>query len=95
MTDTPINQHRLALQWRLSMGLTRAALSDLTGYSAQTISTYERGKQHNGEPIDEAAMQRYRLACASITAGLDFDWRSASIDVMRKERIGLWAADLG
>lgn len=39
------------------------------------IALYEAGKTNTGEPIDATAWHRYRLVCAGIMAGLEFDWR--------------------
>jgi len=92
MTDTGLNDHKLAWQWRTAMGLTRTALSDLTGYSPQSIAAYERGRQGDGKPIDPDTMKRYALACAAVTAGLDFDWREVRFEVVRRDVVRMPAA---
>lgn len=75
MNKKHIPEHERARQWREACGLTRAALSELTGYSPRAIGLLESGKNNNGDAIDPATMHRYRLVCAAIMAGLDFDWR--------------------
>jgi transcriptional regulator with XRE-family HTH domain len=75
MAFRDLPEHERARQWRDALGLTRAALSDLTGYSTRQIELFESGKTNAGEPIASAAWQRYRLICAAVMAGLDFDWR--------------------
>jgi transcriptional regulator with XRE-family HTH domain len=74
------NPHVLAEAWRLSLGLSRDALSRLTGYSAAHIRNMERGTNAStGAPIPPRSFNRYRMACAAVHANLDFDWRGCSI----------------
>ncbi len=75
MTLPQIPEHERARNWRENAGLTRAALAKLTGYSYSAIQDIERGTHPNGNPVPHTAMQRYRLACAAISANLvRFDW---------------------
>ena len=53
-------------RWREAKGYSRAQLADLIGYSERMVRSVESG----AEPL----MQRYRLACAAVDAGLKFDW---------------------
>lgn len=71
--DLPENEK--ARQWREACGMTRGALAELSGYSIRQIVIFEAGRTNTGEPIAPEAWQRYRLICAAIMAGLDFDWR--------------------
>ena len=41
---------------------------------------YERGYDRgNGAPIKHGTMTRYRLACAAIMLGVEFDWVTLSL----------------
>lgn len=75
MAFRDLPEHERARQWREACGLTRGQLADLTGYSVRGIEQLESGKSTTGTPIDPATMNRYRLVCAAVMAGLDFDWR--------------------
>jgi transcriptional regulator with XRE-family HTH domain len=75
MAFRDLPEHERARQWREACGLTRSDLSGLTGYSESSIKQMETGKNSAGEPVGEDAWQRYRLVCAAVMAGLDFDWR--------------------
>lgn len=75
MAFRDLPEHERARHWREACGMTRAQLSELSGYSQTQIQLFERGHTNTGDPIDAAAWQRYRLICAAIMAGLDFDWR--------------------
>ncbi|TBY41625.1 XRE family transcriptional regulator [Rhizobium leguminosarum bv. viciae] len=69
-------EHVLCKRWRVEkMELTREQLSTLTGFSASMIKDYERPNR----VIDENARKRYRLACAAVELGIDFDWEGASL----------------
>ena len=78
MAFRDLPEHERARQWRETCGLTRQQLSELSGYSLRQIALYEAGKTNTGEPIDATAWHRYRLVCAAIMAGLDFDWRKVT-----------------
>ena len=72
---TLLPEHIRARHWRMGRGLSRPALAALTGYSVSAIMDHELGRTRGtGKPIGRAEMQRYRLACAAINAGLAFDW---------------------
>lgn len=71
--DLPENEQ--ARQWREACGMSRAELSELSGYSPAQIKLYEAGRTNTGDPIAPAAWHKYRLVCAAVMAGLDFDWR--------------------
>lgn len=75
MAFRDLSEHEKARQWREALGLTRPQLSELTGYSLNQILLFEKGATNTGEPIASAAWQRYRLICAAVMAGLEFDWR--------------------
>lgn len=91
MAKRDLTEHADARQWRETMGLTRSALSELSGYSVQSITSFEAGKQTSGDPIDPTAFHRYRLVCAAIHARIRFDWKTAQLDVTRRETITLEA----
>lgn len=75
MAFSDLTENEKARQWRESLKLTRPQLSDLTGYSLSQILLFEKGETNAGDPIAPEAWQRYRLICAAVMAGLDFDWR--------------------
>jgi transcriptional regulator with XRE-family HTH domain len=75
-------EHELARQWRERMGLSRAALGKLIGYSLSAVSDYETGKRRStGAAIGANEWLRYRLACAAITAHIEFDWTSCRVEI--------------
>jgi len=67
--------------WRENiMHMSRSKLSELTGFSQSSIADIEAGVNRSTKaPIDEAVMQRYRLACAAVALNVQFDWLSLSI----------------
>ena len=70
-----LTEHEKARLWRKAMGLTKVRLSELTGYSVSIIADMEAGHyRQNGNPIPDKTWQRYKMACAAITAGADFTW---------------------
>lgn len=75
MAFRDLAEHERARHWRETLGLTRAQLAELSGYSESAIKQMEWGKNSAGDPVGDDAWQRYRLVCAAIMAGLDFDWR--------------------
>lgn len=52
-----------ARAWREALGLSRAQLATLTGYSAEAIQAFEKGVQTNGAPAGARAWRRYKQAC--------------------------------
>ena len=72
--DAP--QHDKARWWREDvMDLSRKQLAALTGVSVSRIADMEAGKTRgNGKPIDPGTMRRYRMACAAVALGAEFDW---------------------
>lgn len=74
--DADEPEYVLCKRWRLEqMELTREQLSTLTGFSASMIKDYERPNK----VIDENARKRYRLACAAVQYGIEFDWADATM----------------
>ena len=78
-----MTSHQRARAWRLARGLTVRALSDLTGFSPESIVCFERGTapRRAGEKrkaVNPHAFHRYRMACAGVEAsrhaGGAFDW---------------------
>lgn len=67
--------------WRENiMHMSRPKLAELTGFSASSIADIETGMNRSTKaPIDPAVMQRYRLACAAVALGVQFDWLSLSV----------------
>jgi transcriptional regulator with XRE-family HTH domain len=75
-------EHELARQWRERMGWSRAELAKLIGYSLSAIADYESGRSRSsGKPIGDNEWLRYRLACAAITAHIEFDWTSCRVEI--------------
>lgn len=52
------------------MGLSRPQLAEILALTGQTIARYEA---MDGVPL------MYRLACAALTAKIEFDWRTARV----------------
>lgn len=62
------------------MKMSRAELAEAIGFSASSITDIETGHNRATKaPIDPAVIKRYRLACAAVALGVDFDWLSMSI----------------
>lgn len=75
-----MNKHQRAQTWRIGLGLSRRELAEMTGYSQSSIVSMERGTTAAGEPIDEGAWQRYRMACAAVAAGVTgWNWGSVTM----------------
>lgn len=80
MHDYADNLHVVAEAWRRSIGLSRAELSRLTGYSVAHVRNMERGINiATGRPIPPRSFIRYKMACAAVHAGLDFDFRICAV----------------
>lgn len=77
--DAP--EHVRARWWRIhSVKMTRAEVAELTGVSASRIADIEAGENRSTkQPIDDATMKRYRMACAAVTLGADFDFVTLSV----------------
>jgi len=77
----PIKEGEMARHWREKiMKLSRRELAELTGFSASRISDIEQGSNRaSGAETDEANMLRYRLACAAVTLGAQFNWTEISL----------------
>lgn len=84
-------EHELARRWRLNiMRLSAVDLAKLTHYSVSSIVDFERGHYRGvDKPIEPDVMARYRLVCAAVAAGLDFDWRTCKATIHRSEIIDL------
>jgi hypothetical protein len=67
--------------WRINtVKLSRARLSQFTGYSIQSINYFERGYDRSGRAIGDTAWRKYRMACAAVHFGFDkFDWRNEAV----------------
>lgn len=73
-------EHVLCRRWREEvMELSRSQLSALTGFSVDAIKDYERP----GKMIDDNVRKRYRLACAAVALGIEFDWLTCSLNIAR------------
>jgi len=80
-----LTEHEKAHLWRRAMGLSRADLARLTGFSESNIADIESGTyRENGKPISPHTMQRYRLACGALTADVSFNWFRATLNVNGK-----------
>lgn len=65
------------------MELTRPQLATLIGFSASGIKDFE----NPNKVIDENTRKRYRMACAALALGLEFDWLSCTQVITRPIRI--------
>jgi hypothetical protein len=74
--DAP--EHIRCKWWRENVvNLSRPRLAELTGFSISTIADIEAGHNRSTKaPVDAAVMQRYRMTCAAVTLGVEFDWLS-------------------
>lgn len=77
--DAP--EHIRAQWWRENVvRMKRPELAELVGVSVSRIVDIEAGENRTTkQPIDEATMRRYRLACAAVTLGVEFNWTSISL----------------
>ncbi|ACL61007.1 helix-turn-helix domain-containing protein [Methylobacterium nodulans] len=71
-----------ARAWREACGFSRRELAAQTGYAESSIAAIERGQWKPGQPVDEATMQTYRLACAAVALGVTFDWLTVRLRPM-------------
>lgn len=72
--------HARAREWRERMGLSRVELARRTGYSHSMIQNFELGfYRANGKPISDRTMHTYRMACAAVAAGYQFDWGDVTV----------------
>lgn len=83
-TERPVQdapEHVKAKWWREEvMGLSRPALAEMIGRSVAYIEDMERGTQRpSGAPITDYTA--YRAACASVAAGVEFDWMSCRVRI--------------
>jgi hypothetical protein len=74
--------------WRINtVKLSRAQLSERTGYSIETIGFFERGYNDSGRAIGDKEWRRYRMACAAVQCGCDdFDWHGPRREILSAER---------
>ena len=87
-----------ARYWRENIvNLSRRELAERIGISASRITDYERGHDRgSGVPIDQGTMTRYRLACAAVALGVEFDWLTLShLTPLGQVRITMPAGDSG
>ncbi|MEM1040882.1 MAG: helix-turn-helix transcriptional regulator [Pseudomonadota bacterium] len=83
-----MTEHERARQWRENMGLSRDRLSELVGFSASRISEIEAGiSRTDGRPVSDGVMQRYRMACAAVALGIEFDWDTATVRPLQRVQI--------
>jgi hypothetical protein len=61
-----MTEHDKAKAWRRAMKLTMAELSQLTGYSIESIFLLEAGHNSTGKPHAAHAWRRYKLACMAV-----------------------------
>ena len=70
--------HEQARAWRLSRKLSAAELSELTGYSPESIYRFESGLNGQNKPHEPRALQRYRMCCSGVDrqlrSGKGFEW---------------------
>lgn len=78
--DDDAPEHVRCKWWRQEwMDLTRDQLAGLTGFSVASIRDYEDGVKD----IPAAVRKRYRMACAAVAMGLEFDWENAVLKIDR------------
>ena len=65
MTNS-LPENELARQWRHRQHLTMDQLSELTGYSRESIFLMERGTNSHGKPHAPVVWRRYKLACLAV-----------------------------
>jgi transcriptional regulator with XRE-family HTH domain len=84
-------EHEKALWWRkVIVNMTRAELSALVGVSESRIADIENGKTRgSGAVIDQDTMTRYRMACAAVSLGVQFDWTSCTLKPVTRAEIRL------
>jgi transcriptional regulator with XRE-family HTH domain len=84
-------EHVKARWWReIIIQMTRAELAQRIGVSESRILDIEAGKTRGtGKPVDEATMQRYRMACAALTLGIEFDWLTCTLRPVAKVQISV------
>jgi hypothetical protein len=83
--DAP--EHVRAEWWRVHVAkLSRPSLADRIGKSPSYVARMEAG-QIGSRAIDAEEYKIYRLACAAITAGVDFDWIDARLEIAPGVRI--------
>ena len=89
--DPSAPEHERARWWRENIvKLSRRELAERIGVSESTITNFELGHvRETGKPIDENAMLRYRLACAAITLGVEFDWLTCALEPRTPVRISV------
>lgn len=78
--DAP--EHVKARWWREHVaGLSRPELAKRTGFSLSSIQQFEEGINYpTGKPPGASAWERYRTACAAVSAELTgFDWLSLTV----------------
>jgi hypothetical protein len=78
--DPDAPEHVKCRWWRNDlMEITREQLAGLTGFSVSAIRDFESATKE----IDPAARQRYRMACAAVAMGIQFDWLHESLRIAR------------
>lgn len=77
--DAP--EHVRARYWREHIArMSRAEVADATGVSVSRIIDIEAGENRTTHtPIDADTMRRYRMACAAVSLGVNFDWITMSL----------------
>jgi len=82
-------EHVRCRWWRdFVVQLSRKDLAELVGVSESRIMDIEAGKTRGtGAPIDAATMQRYRMACAAVALGVEFDWLECRMRPVAKTEI--------
>jgi DNA-binding XRE family transcriptional regulator len=61
-----LSESERAKAWRNAMHLTMDQLSELTGYSRESIFLMERGRNSKGKPHAPCVWRRYKLACLAV-----------------------------
>lgn len=96
MKDRPMNrppastpEHVKARWWRENVvQMSRNELGAIVGVSASRILDIEAGSTRgSGAMIDRDTMTRYRMACAAVALGVEFDWTSCVLRPVAKTEI--------
>lgn len=73
-----MKRSKKAQLWRKARGFSVKQLSELTGYSIESVYIFERGANPDGSDISDFVWQRYKTCCAGIDAqirsGIVFQW---------------------
>jgi transcriptional regulator with XRE-family HTH domain len=73
-STAPHPEHKLAKNFRESMGWSPEELAERTGYSRTSVYLFERGLDFNLNTCSDKAWHRYKLACAGAALLENYKW---------------------